>query len=45
MSESLGGSIAEIIVIFKDENKDADDFILITLEIFGIFIILLASLV
>ena len=45
MSESLGGSIAKIIEIFKDENKDADDFILITLEIFGIFIILFASLV
>ena len=45
LSESLGGTITEIIRIFKDENKDADDFILITLEILGIFIILFSSLV
>jgi len=45
LSESLGGTITEIIKIFKDENKDADDFILITLEILGIFIILFSSLV
>ncbi len=44
-SESLGSSISEIIKLVKDENKHADDFILITLEILGIFIILFSSLV
>ena len=28
ISESLGSSISEIIKLVKDENKDADDFIL-----------------
>ena len=45
ISESFGGSITEIIHIINAKEKKIVDFILLALEIIGIFIILLASLI
>ena len=45
ISESFGGSITEIIHIINAKEKKIVDFILLALEMIGIFIILLASLI
>ena len=46
ISQSLAGSISGIILVYQTEDeKDAEDFILIVLEIIGIFITLFATLV
>ena len=45
ISESFGGSLTEIIRIFNAKEKKIVDFILLALEMIGIFIILLASLI
>ena len=46
ISQSLAGSIYGIILVYQTvDEKDAEDFILIVLEIIGIFITLFATLV
>ena len=46
ISQSLAGSISGIILVYQTvDEKDAEDFILIVLEIIGIFITLFATLV